>query len=54
MSRAGGTGPHTCPQCHGTGKIDRGNGTTKPCDCPAGLLERLRRKALAAAKRGAR
>lgn len=33
-----------CPRCRGTGKIDRGNGSTKPCDCVAGLIERARRK----------
>ena len=33
-----------CVRCHGTGKVDRGNGTTKPCDCTAGLIERARRR----------
>jgi hypothetical protein len=37
-----------CPTCHGSGKVDRGNGTTKPCDCTAGLIERARRKSKAA------
>jgi hypothetical protein len=30
--------------CAGSGKVDRGNGTTKPCDCVAGLIERMRRR----------
>jgi hypothetical protein len=34
-----------CARCHGSGKVDRGNGSTKPCDCAAGLAERARRKA---------
>ena len=37
-----------CPKCGGTGKVDRGNGSTKPCDCHAGLIERARRKVLKA------
>lgn len=33
-----------CQLCHGSGKVDRGNGSTKPCTCVAGLIERNRRK----------
>lgn len=33
-----------CKTCSGTGKVDRGNGTTKPCECVAGQAERARRK----------
>jgi hypothetical protein len=40
-----------CSKCGGTGKVDRGNGSTKPCDCTAGLIERARRRALRNAKR---
>jgi DnaJ-class molecular chaperone len=36
-----------CPKCAGTGKLDRGNGTTKPCQCGSGLIERARRRTLA-------
>lgn len=36
--------PRVCVACRNTGKLDRGNGTTKPCDCAAGLRERLRRR----------
>lgn len=37
--------PKHCTKCGGSGKVDRGNGSTKPCDCTAGLIERLRRRA---------
>lgn len=43
-----------CAKCAGTGKIDRGNGSTKPCDCAAGLIEGTRRKDTRATKRKAR
>lgn len=33
-----------CTVCRGTGKVDRGNGSTKPCTCVAGLIESNRRK----------
>ena len=36
-----------CPKCAGTGKLDRGNGTTKPCECVCGRIERARRIKLA-------
>lgn len=39
-----------CKLCQGSGKVDRGNGSTKPCICVAGLIERHRRKSLATGK----
>jgi hypothetical protein len=38
-----------CKLCHGSGKVDRGNGSTRPCTCVAGLLESHRRKSPGAA-----
>jgi hypothetical protein len=43
-----------CAKCRGTGKVDRGNGSTKPCDCVAGHIEFFRRKAVAAARKAAK
>jgi hypothetical protein len=40
-----------CKLCAGSGKVDTGNGSTKPCVCVAGLIERHRRKLLAQARR---
>lgn len=40
-----------CPLCAGSGKVDRGNGSTKPCVCVAGLIEQHRRKGLRNAHR---
>ena len=39
--------PPNCLKCKGTGKVDRGNGSTKACDCAAGIAERARRAGLA-------
>jgi hypothetical protein len=36
-----------CLKCHGAGIVDRGNGSTKPCDCTAGSIEAGRRRFLA-------
>jgi len=36
--------PPACDRCHDAGKLDRGNGTTKPCDCAAGQAEAARRR----------
>jgi hypothetical protein len=44
--------PKYCPRCGGSGKVDRGNGTTKPCDCVAGLIERARRRTIKASRKG--
>jgi len=43
-----------CAKCGGSGKLDRGNGTTKLCDCVAGLIERARRRSLRDALRVSR
>jgi hypothetical protein len=43
--------PKPCRSCGGTGKADRGNGSTKPCYCDAGIAESARRRALRDAKR---
>jgi hypothetical protein len=43
-----------CSICGGSGKRDRGNGSTKPCDCAAGLIERARRRSLRDAGRRAK
>jgi hypothetical protein len=40
-----------CANCGDTGKVDRGNGTTKPCDCAVGVKERERRAQLKRGKR---
>jgi hypothetical protein len=40
-----------CKSCGGSGKVDRGNGTTKPCDCVAGLIENFRRRQRREARR---
>jgi hypothetical protein len=34
-----------CTLCSDAGKIDRGNGTTKPCTCTTGQAEAARRRA---------
>jgi hypothetical protein len=43
--------PGYCRLCAGSGKLDRGNGATKPCDCEAGLIERARRRSLRARRK---
>lgn len=46
MKKASTIGPKDyCKLCSGSGKVDRGNGTTKPCICVAGLIEAQRRRA---------
>jgi len=39
-----------CQTCGGTGKVDRGNGTTKPCHCAAGIREAARIRELRRAR----
>lgn len=46
--REAATKPGYCRTCGGSGKVDRGNGATKPCNCTAGLIERARRRSLRA------
>jgi len=54
MKRRQPTAKDRCTKCGGSGKVDRGNGSTRPCDCTAGLIEQHRRKSLRAERAAAK